>query len=102
MAIDKLASRKWRAQIRDILNRLWDPIGVYGNGPDDEYPDDEYEAYAGTIAAMIREQEASDEQLMDYLEWAEVEYIGLPPFNRARAAKVVAAVRELGGPPESR
>ncbi|MDF0517739.1 hypothetical protein P0R31_10895 [Bradyrhizobium yuanmingense] len=61
MAIDKEASRIWRGQIRDILNQQWDPIGGC--------PADEYDGYVGTIAAMVRDN-ATDEALMKYLEWA--------------------------------
>lgn len=95
MAIDKIASREWRRQIRDVLNRDWDPIGVAAESPD------EYDSYAGTIAAMIREEQATDEQIMNFLEWAEVENMALPPLNRERATKVISALRELGGPPAS-
>lgn len=47
MAIDKKEARNWHRKIRDVLNRDWDPIGGC--------PDDEYESYAGKIAAMIRD-----------------------------------------------
>ena len=47
MAIDKYASRVWRARIRDILNRDWNPIGINWEG--------EYDSYVGAIAAMIRD-----------------------------------------------
>jgi hypothetical protein len=59
-------------------------------------PEDEYEAYAGKIVALIRDA-ASDEKLMSYLEWAEVENMGLgKPFDQERGRKVVAALRQLG------
>ena len=64
-------------------------------------PEDEYNAYLGKIAAMIRNN-ATDDELLAYLEWAEVEYIELaPPFNHERGKKVVAALRGLGPPPTS-
>jgi hypothetical protein len=91
--IDKHSSRIWRGRIREILNRDWDPIGGC--------PEDEYNAYVGKIAAMIHNN-ATDNELLAYLEWAEVEYIGLaPPFNHERGKKVVAASRGLGPPPTS-
>jgi hypothetical protein len=92
MPIDKYASRIWRGRIREILNRDWDPIGAC--------PEDEYNGYVGKIAAMIRDN-ATDDELMAYLERAEVEHIGLPPFNRERGQKVVSALRVLGPPPKS-
>ncbi len=48
---------------------------------------------------MIRDR-ASDDQLLSYLEWAEIEHMGLgQPFDRKRAEKVVAALRHLGEAP---
>jgi len=93
MPIDKRATRTWLRQIRDVLNRDWDPIG--------DCPEDEYETYAGKVAAMIRDR-ASDEQLLSYLKWAEVENMGLgSPFDQERGQRVVAALRRLGPPPVS-
>lgn len=83
--------RVWQRRIRQILNRDWDPIGGC--------PEDEYDVYVGKIAAMIRDN-ATDDELLTYLERAEVEDIGLsPPFNLERGRKVVAALRVLGPPP---
>jgi len=92
MPIGKEASRVWRRQIRDTLNRDWDPIGGC--------PEDEYDRYAGKIAAMLRER-APDSELLKYLEWAEVEHMEMGPFNVERAKKVIAALRLLGLPPHS-
>jgi hypothetical protein len=88
MSIDKHALRAWLDQISDILNRDWDPIG---GGPPDEY-----DAYGGKLAAMIREDDASDDELLAYLEWAEAEHMGFGSFDRKRGRKVVAALRKLG------
>jgi len=90
MTIDKTASREWRSRIREVLNRDWDPIG--------DCPPDEYDSYMGKLAVMIREN-VSDAELMAYLEWAEVENMGLGQFDRERGTKVVAALRKLGPPP---
>ncbi|MCK9919963.1 hypothetical protein MXD81_63635 [Microbacteriaceae bacterium K1510] len=90
MPIDKHASREWRAQIRNVLNRDWDPIGGC--------PEDEYDNYVGAIAAKIRAG-ASDAELLQYLNWAEAEYIGLGTFDSDRAHKVVQTLRTLGPPP---
>jgi hypothetical protein len=81
----------WLSRIREILNRDWDPIGGC--------PDDEYDAYAGKIAAMIRDG-ASDDEFLAYLRRAELENMGLsPPFDSTRGQKVVSALRMLGPPP---
>lgn len=91
MAIDKEASRQWRRRIRDVLNRDWDPIGGC--------PANEYDAYVGKVAAMIREG-ASDDELFKYLNRAETIHMG-GSGNRGRLKRVVAAIRALG-PPDAR
>jgi len=91
--IDKHASLLWRNRLREVLNRDWDPIGGC--------PDDEYDGYMSKIGAMLRDN-ASDEKLLEYLKWAEVENMGLGPasrFDRGRAMKVIAALRAIGAPP---
>jgi len=89
MAIDKQSSRLWRGQIRDVLNQQWDPIG--------ECPADEYDAYVGAVAAMLRDH-ATDEALMKYFEWAGAVHMGLDRFEHERASRVVASLRALGVP----
>ena len=98
--IDKHASQAWRGRIREVLNRDWDPIGVTRGNVED----DEYERYEGKIAAMLRDR-ASDEDLLAYLKWAEVEQIGLGSddgFDRLRkqqVIQVISALRKVGPPP---
>jgi hypothetical protein len=86
MAIDKEASRRWRTRIREVLNSEWDPIGGC--------PEDEYDAYVGKVAAMLREG-ASDADLFKYLHWAETVHMGLPG-NQDRLSTVIAAIRAIG------
>jgi hypothetical protein len=93
--IDKHASRAWRSRLRDVLNRDWDPIGGC--------PDDEYDGYMGKIAAMLRDN-ASDEEMIAYLKWVEVEHMGLGTAEqfdsrRDRILGVIAALRKVGPPP---
>lgn len=93
MPIDKDASREWRSRLRDVLNQDWDPIGGC--------PEDEYDGYMGKIAAMLR-VDATDEELLEYLKWAEVENMGLGPasnFDRGRGMRVIVALRAIGPPP---
>ena len=52
MSIDKQASRRWGARLREVFMAEWDPIGVKGV-PDAQ---DEYDHYVGKVAAMIRDQ----------------------------------------------
>jgi hypothetical protein len=86
MAIDKAAVRKFVREVRDIMNRDWDPIGGC--------PEDEYQSYAGHVAGMVL-QGTTDEELLNYLEWAEVEHMGGARLDRRRAERVIAAVRGL-------
>ena len=79
--------------------RDWDPIGVA------DVPEawDEYDNYMGKIAAMIRDS-ASDEEMIAYLKWAEVENMGLGTAeqfgrHRDRILGVIAALRKVGPPP---
>jgi len=90
MASDGEAFRIWRGRVSDIMNREWDPIGGC--------PDDEYDRYAGTIAAMIRDNR-DDFALMQYLERTERHDIGLGSFDSERARRVVASIRKLGPAP---
>jgi hypothetical protein len=103
MTINKRDARDWRAKIRDVLNREWDPIGVAGDGG----VEDEYDGYMGKIAAMIREN-ASDEEMIAYFKWAEVENMGLRSeeqfacdrdHHRTRILGVIAALRKVGPSP---
>ena len=89
MEIDKGASRRWRSRIRKVFNADWDPIGGC--------PEDEYDAYVGKVAAMIREG-ASDEALIAYLRWGRNCVYGVPlrPDLDARLRKVVARLRAIG------
>jgi len=93
--IDKHASRVWRSRLREVLNRDWDPIGGC--------PKDEYDGYMGKIAAMLREN-ASDEEMLAYFKWAEVENMGLGSEeqfdrHRDRILGVIAALRKVGASP---
>lgn len=97
MAVDKAALRHWLRNIRDVLNRDWDPIGVFDI--DENWPEDEYEGYVGKFATLLR-SEADDVQFFEYMQWAELEHMGLSrPFDRMRAKMVVEILRGLPIPP---
>lgn len=61
------------ARIDRILLEEWDPIGVYGFAPDDEY-----RAYLPKVAQLAASH-ASAEEIALCLEWARVDRMGLPP-----------------------
>lgn len=85
--------KEWMKAINAVLHREWAPIAG-------DPPEDEYESYVGPLATMLLKH-APDAELLAYLEWAEVENMGLGrPFALERAEKVVASLRAL--PPPSR
>jgi hypothetical protein len=88
VAIDKEASRRWRRRIREVLNSKWDPIGVAAAVPD------EYDAYVGKVAAVLREG-ASDDELFRYLHRVETAHIGMPG-NEDRLRDVIRSIRVIG------
>jgi len=96
MGIDKKAVRQFMRDVRDTLNKEWDPIGVYG--VDDpafkNWPENEYQGYAGKLSALLQ-QSAPDEELLKYLEWAEVEHMEVGPFSRERADRLNSLPRRL-------
>jgi hypothetical protein len=63
-------------ELRELLMRSWDPIGVSG------WPDaaDEYDSYMGDVATMLRE-ERSIEDLASYLAWAREQRMGLREYR---------------------
>jgi hypothetical protein len=89
------AIRDWINRIRDVLNTEWKPI------PGDDTPEDEYDQYAHGIASRLAKG-ASDAEIIAYLEWVEVENMGLGgPFNPASVSRVITALRALGTPGDS-
>lgn len=87
MPIDKYAAREWRARLRDVLNTIWDPIGGC--------PTDEYDAYVGKIASLVRDG-ASDDLIREYLRWSEAEHMGLGEPPTTRLDETLIAIRALG------
>jgi hypothetical protein len=59
-------------EIRNILLRDWDPIGVQ------EIPEaqDEYDSYVDSICKLIKLKK-SEKEIFNYLWWIETEYMGL-------------------------
>ena len=72
MPIDKEASRRWRARLREVFMAEWDPIGV-GGLPG---ADDEYNGYVIPILALLEQGKAGSD-LFNYMWWVEREHMGL-------------------------
>ncbi|MGV1683077.1 hypothetical protein [Sphingopyxis sp. NJF-3] len=66
-------------KIRRLLWDEWDPIGVNGIAPDDEY-----DSYAHRVYAMLGEGKQVGE-IADYLTWAVCENMGMGGVGRDEA-----------------
>ena len=67
------AGRTWltiQNQMRDVLNRDWDPIGVA------DIVADEYDMYIGQIHSLLAKS-TSENDIAEYLLWVEVGRMGL-------------------------
>lgn len=66
---DKHRSRRNRLIVRKLLNEEWDPIGGC--------PEDEYDTYSKKLYVMLMDENASAQEMAEYLWCAETEYMGL-------------------------
>jgi hypothetical protein len=73
MAYPKYLARENRRTVRELFMREWDPIGV----KDVPEAQDEYDAYVDKTYVMLMHENASAEQIADYLYGIETEYMGL-------------------------
>jgi hypothetical protein len=68
--------------IRQVLYHDWDPIGVAGDAPEDEY-----DSYIGEVYEILSGSR-SDDELIDYLRRSAAERMGLSvvmPVERLRS-----------------
>lgn len=87
----ELAGRVWltiQDQIRVILNRDWDPIGVA------DIVDDEYDMYIGQIHSLLTTN-ASERSISDYLLSVELERMGLTGTPISQRLCAAAKLRNL-------
>ena len=75
-------------QMRDILNRDWDPIGVA------DIVANEYDMYIGQIHSLLAKC-ASENEIAEYLLWVEVERMGLTGTLISQRLLVAKNLREL-------
>lgn len=64
-----------QSEIREVLYRNWDPIGVSG-----EAPNDEYDAYIGGIYRLLTSTRSVSD-IAEHLQRLETEKIGVVPAN---------------------
>jgi len=67
----ELSRQRW-SEMRDLWCE-WDPIGVMSQ---DEWPRDEYDSYLGPTLRLL-EADASADEIIKYLAFVEIEYIGM-------------------------
>ena len=89
----KYLARQNRTVVRDLFMREWDPIGV----KDAPEAQDEYDSYADKAYVMLMHENASTEQIADYLYGIETEYMGLSPSQAAldRSRQVARSLAAL-------
>ncbi len=78
-----------RDEIRQVLLRVWDPVGI----ADQDEAHDEYDGYIGQIREKMARDE-SEKALFEYLWWLETEWMG-SIGDPARTASTVAALLKI-------
>ena len=87
---DKQRIRAAQAEIRRVLLKVWDPIGVR----DEPLAKDEYDSYIGRIYHLLAEG-APEEKLADYLHWVEIDQMGLSGQSRDSLLAVARALKSV-------
>ncbi len=86
---NKYQSRENRIRVSQPLLREWDPIGVYGDGAEDEYGGDAAKAYV-----MLMDEGARAAEIAEYPLWAATERVGLlPASERQDVAELLSGIR---------
>ena len=73
-----------QSSIRQILYLEWDPIGVAGLAPEDEY-----DLYVPAIQVILAGSR-SEEELVDYLTWVEASRMLLSPSTPVEQLRTIA------------
>jgi hypothetical protein len=84
-------ARALHQQIKDVLLREWDPIGVQAI-PEAQ---DEYDSYVPTIHSMLISRKPTHE-VFEYLMWLETEHMGLTA-DRQRTQSIAEMLAGLSG-----
>jgi hypothetical protein len=84
-------ARALNDQIKDVLLKEWDPIGIQAI-PEAQ---DEYDGYVPRIHSMLSARK-SVEEVLEYLLWLEAEHMGLTP-DRQRTRRLAESLVGLIG-----
>jgi hypothetical protein len=76
-------------EIRSVLNTDWDPIGVVGDGINDEY-----DSYIGRIYSLLLSS-ASEQAIAEHLRAIELDRMGLTGTSMDQLFKVAAKLLTL-------
>jgi hypothetical protein len=87
MSINRLRIKEIQGEIRQVLMRDWDPIGVR----DEPNAQDEYDSYIGRVYSLIAKR-ASEEEIAQYLLSVETEKMGYGPVARGGLLPVARAL----------
>lgn len=87
--IDKPESRRVRREIRNVLLKVWDPIGIM----DEPSAQDEYDSYLGGVFELLV-RDASDDDIREHLQGIVTTQMGLA-VNHFRVAETVKALRQI-------
>jgi hypothetical protein len=95
--VDDQHSKRDLQDVSDVLDRLWDPIGVYEGPQDSQAPPGEYETYAPAVLRQLRGG-IRVEALAAYFRTIEETRMGLRPSGmEQRAAEDVIQWFEARG-----
>ena len=85
---DEDRARRIKGEIREILMRDWDPIGV----KDEPIAKDEYDMYLGGIYELLK-SEAPLELISDHLREIEIKRMGFAEFQVPQHMDVASALK---------
>jgi hypothetical protein len=93
--VEKIESRRIKSEIREVLLKVWDPIGI----KDEPKAQDEYDGYLGHVFQLLAEHK-SDEVIARYLLQVVTERMGLNA-KKSDMAATVQALRRIALPDQS-
>lgn len=85
----KLQAKRIMNDIRRILIDEWDPIGIKGAGPDDEY-----DSYIGGIYRLLKESPTQDE-IIDHLYLIDMVQMGSRIKEKERLSTVARSLMKV-------
>jgi len=88
--IDKDKAVRIKSEIRSVLMREWDPIGV----KDEPMAADEYDGYIGGVYALLKER-AVAKTISDHLREIEIRRMGFAEFQVPEHLDIAASLLQI-------